>query len=244
MIAEIKLILIAATLAFASYQDLKTREIDDKLWLITAPIGGVLTLYEMITTPGYQYYLAGFSIGLTVVLALGVAYIGLYGGADAKALIMISLTMPIYPFAGVLVSPFYPLTILGNGLVLSLLLIPTLAVLNLVWKVARKKNLFEGIRATPMQKLGALFTGIKVRPSTAMSVHFNLIEKFDGGKRYLKLFNRVEETDEVKIIDKKAEYVWVTPAIPMIVFFLFGFLLSLVGVDILIRVVTLLMQVF
>ena len=242
MITEINLILIAGVLLFASYQDLKTREIDDRVWLITAPIGAVLTLYEILTTPGYPWAVALFSIGLTVVLAIGVAYVGLFGGADMKALIMIAVTMPVYPYSGVLVSPFYPLTILGNGLATSLVLIPTLAALNLVWKVVKKRSLFEGISATPMQKLGAIFTGIKVKPPTAMSVHFNIIEKVEGGRHFLKLFNKVEDTDEVKVIDKKAEYVWVTPAIPMIVFFFFGFLLSLVGIDILIRVALLLMQ--
>jgi len=37
------------------------------------------------------------SIRLTAVLALGIYYAGLYGGADAKALIAIAVTLPLPP---------------------------------------------------------------------------------------------------------------------------------------------------
>ena len=253
-IGYINLLLIAAVLVLASYQDLKTREIDDRIWLYAAPVGAVLTVVEYFTTPGYPLLLALFSVGLTVALAFGIFYAGLYGGADAKALIFIAVTMPVYLFASTTLSPFYPLTILGNGLALSLLLIPTLLVVNLVWKV-RRGSLFDGISATTGQKVLALFTGMKVKPSTAMSINFNLIEKVGKGEegeereerrrkgeRYLKLFNTVEDTDEVKVIPKGAEYVWVTPAIPMIVFFLIGYVLALVGVDIIVKTVLFFLQ--
>lgn len=239
-----QLALIAAVLVIASYQDLKTREIDDRIWLYATPVGAVLTGIQYFVTPSYPLLLALFSVGLTVALALAIFYSGLYGGADAKALIFIAATMPVYEYATTSMSPFYPLTILGNGLVLSMLLIPTLLIVNLVWK-ARKGSLFDGVRATTGQKVLALFTGIKVKPSTAMSVNFNMIEKVDVGEgngRYLKLFNKVEEEDEVKVIPKGANYVWVTPAIPMIVFFLIGYVLSLVKVDIIIGLVLFLLR--
>lgn len=243
-LSEVSLILIGATFAFASYQDLKTREIDDRIWLVAAPIGLALTVAEALVTPGYPFFMALFSVLLTVALALGIFYTGLYGGADAKALIMLALAMPVFLYAGGNMSPFYPLTILGNGLVLSLLLIPALVLVNAIWVVRRGRgSLFEGVRATGAQKLLALFTGMKVRPATASSIHFNLVERTgEGGERTLKLFSRVEDTDEPKRVPEGAQYVWVTPAIPMIVFFLMGFLLSLVGIDILIRVVALFFQ--
>ncbi len=246
MITLLKIAVIAVALALASIQDVKTREIDDRVWWAAIPIGGILTAAEVIVTPGYPLVVAGASIALSLLLAFGVYYIGLYGGADAKALAAIAVTMPL-PVAGVVGggSPFYPLTVLGNALLLSLSLIPACMLKNLIW-VARGGRLFHGVRASPLQRAGAFFTGFKVTPKTAMSVHFNLIERVSnpGGERYLKLFNKVEEVDEPKVIGEGIGHVWVTPAIPMIIFIFAGFLVSFLTGDILFRTVSSLLGPF
>jgi preflagellin peptidase FlaK len=244
LITELKLLLIACVLVVASYQDLKTREIDDRIWLVAGGLGGLLTIVEIITTPAYPLALAGFSIIITTVIALGIFYSGLYGGADAKALIAIALTLPLLPFSYPIMSPIYPLTIFGNALLLSVLLVPLNGVLNLLL-IARGNRLFEGVKATGLQKFAAFFTGTKVSPSTAMSVHFSLLEKVSGiGERYLKIFTKVEDVDEPKVIPKGVTKVWVTPAIPMIIFFLIGFLISLVGIDLIFRIVAFMLGAF
>lgn len=230
MIFETKAVAVGAMLAFASYQDLKTREIDDRVWLIGGTVGAVLTACEAATAQGYPYLLAAFSVALTAVLAFGVYFLGLYGGADAKALLAIAVFFPFSPASQP--SPFFPLTVLGNSLLLSVLLVPACLIINLAWALSGRP-LFDGVSASKTRKLVALLTGFRVRPSAAMKVHFNLMEVTDGsgGEVKLKLFSRVAEEDEEKRIGRGREYVWVTPAIPMIVFFLAGYVLSLVGFD-------------
>ena len=247
MISLVKTIVVFTALSFASYQDLRTREIDDRVWLVTIPVGAVLTALEILTTPGYPLLLLVFSLGLSVALALGIGYIGLYGGADAKALIAIAVTLPLPPYFHIDPSPFYALTVFGNAVILSLVLIPACAIWNSVWWIKRKRKrkrererggLFEGLKATGLQKTAAFFTGVKVKSETAKSVHLNLLEKTsENGVHYIKLFTRVTEDEEPKVIDKESKYVWATPAIPMIVFFLFGFLLSFAAGDIILRIV-------
>ena len=236
LILALKTILITVTLLAASYQDIKTREIEDKIWLISGVIGALLTTYEILTTPDYPLMVVGLSIGLTSILAFGIFYFGLYGGADAKALVAIAVTMPLAPTSLNLFSPIFPLTILGNSLIISLILIPACLVANLIWYFSGA-TLFEGITATKIQKVGAVFTGLKVKPATAKSVHFNLMEKIAGnGGHYLRLFSRITEEDEIKRIDENRPNVWVTPAIPMIVFFLIGFLSSFAAGDFIFRI--------
>lgn len=270
MIYLLKALLIVIALAYASFQDIKTREIDDRVWLLVIPLGAFLTAIEIFTTPGYPLILAGLSIILSVILALVLFYAGLYGGADAKALIAIAATLPLPPYTQ-FISPFYPLAVFGNALILSLLLIPTCLIWNLAW-ASTKKPLFAGIKATTSQKLVALFTGIRVRPDTARSVHFSLMEQVSSGEdkkkdeygesggyrntnpdedtdahkgwHYLKLFHKVEDTEEPKVIDPQSEYVWVTPAIPMIVFLLAGFLISFVVGDLVFKAVSLFLGAF
>ncbi len=257
MIFEAKALIAGIMLAVASYQDFRTREIDDKVWLIGGGLGGALTAYEALFTPAYPYLLAGFSIGITAALAFGVYYLGLYGGADAKALLAIALTFPLAP--SWITSPLFPIAVLGNSLLLSvLLLIPTCLALNLAWKVSGR-SLFDGVEAPWVKKAAAMLTGVRVRPAIARKVHFNLMEvpapkcesagnvqggggeENDGNERVrLKLFSRVTDEDEEKVIDDRRDYVWVTPAIPMIVFFLAGYISALLGWDILFAVVSLL----
>jgi len=208
-----------------------------------------MTSLETLTTSGYPLVLLVLSIGLTAVLALGIYYAGLYGGADAKALIAIAVTLPLPPYFHIDPSPFYALTVFGNAVILSLVLIPACAIWNSVWWIKRKRKrkrerererggLFEGLKATGLQKTAAFFTGVKVKSETAKSVHLNLLEKTsENGVHYIKLFTRVTEDEEPKVIDKESKYVWATPAIPMIVFFLFGFLLSFAAGDIIFRIV-------
>jgi preflagellin peptidase FlaK len=236
MIIELKLLLIGAALAVGSWQDIKTREIDDRLWLVAGVAGGLLTVAEIATAPAYPLLLAGFSILLTAILAFGIYFLGLYGGADAKALLVIALAMPVNTFAAS-VLPIFPLTVFGNSLVISLLIIPACLVINALG--AGKGPLFAGVKASSLKKAAAVFTGIRVSPQTAKSVHFNLIEwPLPSGGSELKLFHRVEEVDETKRFVAGAKKVWVTVAIPMIVFFLGGFILAALGVDILIWLIT------
>jgi len=241
-----KIMLITVALTFASFQDLRTREIDDKVWIYTVPVGALLTVYEALTTQGYPLVLAGLSVVLTAVIALGIFYTGLFGGADAKALIALAAALPLPPYQN-FASPFYPLTVLGNGLILSLLLIPACLSWNFIFAIKTKgKNgaLFEGIRATRAQKFVAILTGVRVKPATAGLVHFNLMERVSAdGEHVLKFFHKVEEREGSKLIDPRSRAVWVTPAIPMIVFFLAGFLLSFAVGDIIFQAVALVLGV-
>lgn len=285
MIVEAKMMILGAALAVASYQDVKTREIDDRVWLLSGAAGAVLTVAEVVTTPGYPLVLAGFSALLTAAIAFGVFYLGLYGGADAKALLVAAVTLPLSPWAVgnapewlqvPYANPFFPMTLLGNGLLLSLLLVPSCLAWNL-WAKLRGEGLFEGVSASSIQKLAAALTAVRVKPSTAASVHFNLIERPVAmrssssdprmGSRYgqgkatavhseekgsgasddweLKFFSRISDEDYDKEkeeqsralagIDRK---VWATPAIPLIVFLLGGYLVSFVWGDLIFTVIS------
>jgi preflagellin peptidase FlaK len=237
MIVELKLLVIGASLLIGSYQDLKTREIDDRLWIIAGIAGGLLTVAEIVTTPSYPLFLAGLSILISGVLAFGIYFLGLYGGADAKALMVVALAMPVNTFSATL-FPVFPLSLFGNALVLSLLVIPASLIFNLY--KATKGPLFAGVKAGALKKLVTLLTGMKVKPETAKSVHFNLIERpLPSGGSELRLFHKVEDMDEPKVFVEGAKSVWATLALPMIVFFFGGFILAVFGIDIIIGLISL-----
>ncbi|MGQ9759407.1 MAG: prepilin peptidase [Candidatus Methanomethylicaceae archaeon] len=245
-ITTLKLLAIGGALFVASLQDLRSREVSDKIWVFAIPVGAVLTLAEAFVTPYYPHLLSAVSLLSSVALAFGIYYIGLYGGADAKALTAIAVTFPLPPFGYVGASPIFPLTVFGNGLILSLSLIVVCVVWNTL-RVLRGANLFGGLSVSGWGKVLAFLTGVKVREGTARSVHFNPMERvMENGGRGLKFIRRVEESEEeckyegrdedLKVPSMGEREVWATLAIPMIVFLFAGLLLYFFAGDLILRI--------
>ncbi|MCX8182051.1 MAG: prepilin peptidase [Candidatus Methanomethyliaceae archaeon] len=259
----IKIMVVSGALLLASIQDVRSREVSDKIWGISIPLGLVLTIIEAFMTPGYPYMLALLSGIFSCALAFGIYYAGLYGGADAKALAMIAAAFPLPHYGFIGASPFFPLTVLGNGIILSLLLIPACLLWNFLFYL-RGGALFSGIAARWWEKLVAVLIGIRVKVSTAESVHFNPMEKTrKDGTIGFRFIHKVDDLAEGAAVGEKdvegnsAErssnllgeenkgreatmregYVWVTPAIPMIVFLFAGFVLYFLAGDFVFRIV-------
>ncbi|MDH5807075.1 MAG: A24 family peptidase C-terminal domain-containing protein [Candidatus Methanomethylicaceae archaeon] len=230
MLVTIKLIIIGIVLLIASIQDLKSREVDDKIWIITIPIGLLLTIIEALTTLVYPYILAIFSIIFSIIMALGFAYLGLYGGADAKALITIALTLPLPPDRSPLI---FPMTILGNALFILIIILPFIMTSCLIWNLIIKTKgieLFSNLKINNWKKLIVMLFGVKVKAKIAYSIHFNLMERIGkNGSREIKILRKVEENIE-KI---EGEYLWATPALPFIVFIFAGYLIYFIYGDLL-----------
>ena len=92
-----RVIIGSVILLYASYTDIKTRKADNKLWLIMGASGGILLILQWIFA-GFEniYYL------IFVPLMIGFIYLLfqirlIYGGADAKALMALSILAPVFP---------------------------------------------------------------------------------------------------------------------------------------------------
>ncbi|MEM3419508.1 MAG: hypothetical protein QW806_04695, partial [Nitrososphaerota archaeon] len=64
-------------LLIASYEDIKTREINDEIWIIFSPIGIIITFI------------------IAIIISIIIYYSKFVGGADSKALITLSFLDPI-----------------------------------------------------------------------------------------------------------------------------------------------------
>ncbi|MEM4449939.1 MAG: prepilin peptidase, partial [Nitrososphaerota archaeon] len=108
----VNVIIVLLALLYASYLDLKKREIDDWVWIASVVIGFPIMLYDqLIIQEAHNIILVIVSISLTIVLGIGFYKAGFYGGADAKALITISLVSPLM-HNGVRIHPFLPISTL------------------------------------------------------------------------------------------------------------------------------------
>lgn len=135
---------VTCTFFYASYRDLKERRVPFPTWYPMLAVALPLTLWFYVTS-WYQHgwEACAYFLFLTLVFSAVFylfAWMNLFGGADAWALIFLSLAVPAFPiepFAGYPPLGFFPFTVLVNALVLNLF---TPVVLGL-------KNLLEGHRA-------------------------------------------------------------------------------------------------
>jgi len=146
------------TFAYACYQDLRWRIVDDWVWLLGGAITSPATIYTVILGL-IDPVLAASSAMITSVLALLLYKLGMYGGADAKGLVVIGLAYPLSR-EGLRFHPFTPISTLLNGLLISLSIPLSLAVINTYRILVRREDLFRDFRdERAYRKLLAMFIG-------------------------------------------------------------------------------------
>ena len=232
-------------LAICSWYDYRTREVTNKMWLAYGPAGLALLLLQLFTDrtlSGNPVQLVA-SIGVTTVIALALFYTGFFGGADSKALICLSLTLPVYPafvheYVTVLV-PFFPLAVLVNSVLGSSLLVFAIAAYNLSRKLVKGERLFEGLEKEPFwSKAVAFATGFRIDSEKAKGgSHYMLLERLsrteDGTvARRLRVTPRLEddeqkEAQQDELLSELKGKIWVTPGLPFLVFVTAGFIAAL-----------------
>jgi len=96
-VSYLRKILCLIMLTISSYEDIKTREVDDKIWIFFIPIGIIITLFEFfLKFIDFSYLILYFiSILIAIIVSIIIYYSKLVGGADSKALITLSFLDPI-----------------------------------------------------------------------------------------------------------------------------------------------------
>ncbi len=237
-IYTLNFLIAAVMLLFTSYLDLKSREVPDKVWIIFGALGVVLQVYEVAIGETVLVQLL-IGVGLGALVGMGLYFFGFYGGADGKALIILGVLVPHFvPRVGL--YSIAPLIILTNGVLVSILLPIGLLLYNLS-QIARKKPIFEGFREPLYRKLLASFLGYRqvgkprefqfsMEKDTTSEAGSGAVRKFD--------FSLMRDDFETK------SGTWVTPGIPLLVFFTAGYFLLLLYGDLVIGLVQFFAHVF
>ncbi len=212
-------------LLYASYTDIKTRRAPNVLWIIMIISGGLLLLIEYLYT-GFDsqvLYLVFIPIMILLMYILFQLRI-IFGGADAKALMSLSILVPFWPS-----HPFTPLSesylpfpwVVFSNSVLLFLIIP---ISLLVY------NLYKGDIVFPHCLLG-----YKMRVDEARKSFVWPLEKIVDGKRKLQYTSHIHDNPSQWELFKQQgiSTIWVTPKIPFMVPLLSGFTLSFLLGDIL-----------
>ena len=127
LLSGIEIAVIVLTLLSASYQDIMMRRVNNLTWLpmlVCVPISAIncMLLYQSDSFLTTLYLISAFWFA---ALAYVAARVRIFGGADAIALILIAVLVPVSPFVPVIVIPgltsvfVFPVIVYFNAVILS-----------------------------------------------------------------------------------------------------------------------------
>lgn len=206
-------------LILGSIIDYWKREIHDLYWIGFGIVGFLLVflsvdIFENLLVIGFALIIAPF-----VIL---IWRMGLFGGADAFALIALAVIAPMATFSE---NPITPFTTLSNAALLFIIPFLVNIVKNSIAQI-RGENIFEGFEESTGKKIAAMLIGYKSKnPKFGFS-----IEKIEDGKKKLDLAIHHAENQEFC----SEPNTWITPGIPYLLLITGGFVIQLLYGDILI----------
>jgi preflagellin peptidase FlaK len=187
-------------------------------------------IYDVLTYGASYLLRLLISSGLIFAFVYVLFQIGVFGGADAKSLIVLSIILPAYPelqafdYRFPLNKPLIDLFafgIFGNAVLLTIIVPISLAVYNLA-----KMGLH-------VDKPLYIFIGYKTKISELANKHIKLIEKFEvvnGAVNFHFKRGGVEINEkiisELKALSEKGlikDEVWATPGLPFMISITLGF---------------------
>lgn len=270
MYLELRLALCASMLAIASILDIKSREISDKVWIVFGGAGAILTIIEILdglSSNGSAELVSGTgaresahafalasalaihsAVGIAIISAVGYATykLGLFGGADPKALIAIAIILPIYtgyynnhPSVAISVinlHSFTALTVFSNAVIVSMAAMMYNVIRNSI-SLARGIPIFEDFQEGPMRKALAFAVGF---PSNTLGKYVFVMEENgnESTKRKFRFnpasYDEFASQDDDQFVQtgtekqgKRRRNTWVTHALPFIVYITIGFVIAI-----------------
>jgi len=215
-IFHIRIVLALVMLGSATIIDIRKREISDLMWIVFGIISVALLFLEPDLTK------AAFGVGFSLIVAPLVLVLwrfGLFGGADALGLIVLSALAPMATLSD---SPISPFSILVNSTLLSVSPMIINFARNSVL-ILRKKDIFLDFDESKSKKVFAMFLGYRSKnPKYCFS-----LEKLVGKKKQLNIALHNSETAEYCTTPDT----WVTPGLPFMIFILGGFIIQLLFGD-------------
>jgi len=204
-------------LIVGSIIDVWKREIHDYYWIGFGSIGFLLLFIDPDLIPNL------LTIGFALIIAPFVILLwrlGLFGGADAFALIALAVIAPMATISDNLVTPF---TTLSNAAVLFVLPLLINVVRNVISQI-KGEDIFEEFDESAAKKLAAILMGYRAKTPKFGFV----IEKIENGKKKFDL--AIHHAENQEFCTKPNT--WITPGIPYLLLITGGFIIQLFYGDI------------
>ncbi len=230
----IRVLVSLSMLGYASYKDIKTREIHDIVWIIPTGLGLLLDTYEVytgvLTVTGALY-----NIGFMVILSVVLWYLSLFGEADLIAFVALSVIHPRVPVFGYIgYTPLlFSFTMIANSAIAGVMMTFYTLAANLIQSGG--VDLFERHEETSwIRKTALLFTGRNIPVEKLRGPPFEYPLEVKGE---LVLRPDIFDDDEARkafryLRERGVKRVWVSSTLPYIVVLLVGYVISIVVGDV------------
>ena len=237
MLDILKILFVTPFLVYSCYTDIKTRRVTNKLWQVMLAGGSFFIIYDILVY-GIDYLFKIFiSTALIFIFVYLLFQLGVFGGADAKSLIVLSLFFPAYPELTIsgydfpinkplpLFTDFFAFGVFENAVLLTIVVPLSLAIYN-VSKMGMH-----------IDKPLYAFIGYKTQIRELSSKkHIKMIEGFEKINDNINFYFKRggQEIDEkvlkeLNILSKKGlvKDIWVTPGLPFMIPITLGFYASI-----------------
>ncbi|MCH7966054.1 MAG: prepilin peptidase [Thaumarchaeota archaeon] len=217
----IKIIIALSMLAIGCFFDISKRSVHDYLWLVFSGAGLLILLVD--PSPIDSITAIGFSLIIAPV-AIIAWRMGLFGGADAFALMALAIIAPQFTLSENTITPF---TTLSNAAIL--VVIPLLVnVMRNIISIIKHESIFEGFNEITGRKIIAVFIGYRAKnPQYGFSM-----EKKYGKIKKLKF--SIHHAENQEFCTKPNT--WITPGIPYLLLIAGGFVIQIIYGDIILSV--------
>jgi preflagellin peptidase FlaK len=208
-----RILLTSVFFLYASYLDLRHREIDPRIWRSMTALAIVILIIDigMNKDPSlFRDFIIIFSIA--VLFSLSLYHFGLLGGGDVKLLIALGAMFPRLS-TGNFIFPALFLSVFTNAILVALIM-PLIFFFHNLKQIRHVRSPSEFLRLLIAYKKNAKELG-----------------SFEVVLGEGRIFGNTDKTPLGKT-QKKGE-VWVTPALPFVVFMTAGFLATVVYGDLL-----------
>lgn len=213
----IRIILAFSMLAIGCFFDIWKREVHDYLWIGFS--GASLAILLVEPSPMGAIIEIGYALLIAPIVII-VWRMGLFGGADAFALMTLAVIAPQFTLSENVITPF---TTLSNAAFLFVVPLLVNALRN-VTSIIKHENIFEGFNETTGKKIIAMFIGYRAKnPQYGFS-----IEKQDGAIKKLEFSFHHAENEEFA----NTSNTWITPGIPYLLLITGGFIIQIIYGDI------------
>ncbi|MBP1929394.1 preflagellin peptidase FlaK [Methanolinea mesophila] len=251
-------IAVVITLLYASARDIVERRVPFRTWYPMLVIGIPLVawFYGSLFLSGFWSLALAYLVLVAVfsLLFYSFAYLHLFGGADAYALIFLSVLVPAFPFEpafGVPPLGFFPFSVLVNALILNLVTPAGIFAYNVAkGNRAPVANMFLGFPVdgkTIANSFGYIMEDIRedddgriTRRFLSFSEALKGMMKGSGRVYTLDLRRNPDEYREELSLYSRAGKVWISYGVPFIVPLTAGMIVALFAGDILVIMMQLL----
>jgi hypothetical protein len=226
-------------LGYGSYEDIKTREVYDALWVVFGCLGLLINIYEI-----YYGRIKIIEIIMPLlfmgVIGLLMNYFNLFGEADILAFVTTVFIQPRTP--DFLIRslgwrpPFFAFTILSNSALIGVMSSFLMFFRNIQLIIKGDTIFFPG-KTNFFSKIVLLFSGSSVLPKDVRGPPFEYPLELPGNSNELRLRPDFSDDEEAEAVFNHfrasgKRRIWVSTTLPYIAVIFVGYLFSLFFGDI------------